>query len=439
MHAWECDFNNPNQLWDIHNVFTGAGYVKGGSSGQSGGSVTTIANSTQIFNNQYFALNTNIAFPRYPNPGSSSIKMGVWLSDAQDPHQRFRINRLSNGSFQIIHLHTSKCLSSVTDTSNKTDVIVRNCDSANIKQQWDILQNGSQVMFRRRGTNQCLDMPLRVLGTLTHMWSCSYTWTNPNQIFKIGTLDTQFVNTISSQLLLNGVSNLKSMANISGNLNQPYYQDFKNLLTTGLSFRDIITKGRILMPDGTFYKPTLEEYAFAAKNGYFANMGPNWSFVLENGKVISRVLNVAQWIPFVVEGTKDYQNIQASQNPSIVPFPNAIATFTGILAGNATTTFIIGTGCTTAVVATAGLGGIPCVIVAVSGGVVVGEIVETSTGFVFNEILTKQNVANVYRVSKRELEEGKNAYFPQNINELQFIRNLCLGLTGSPAACPVLP
>ncbi|NJL96546.1 hypothetical protein HC864_01865 [Candidatus Gracilibacteria bacterium] len=219
-------------------------------------------------------------------------------------------------------------------------------------------------------------------GALTVLFTCNSA--DPNQRFRVTTEIA--VNALTSDQIVNTMQSQKQMAE-NGQTNGTDYQALKNILLASLSMVDVFDDSFVILPNGTTYKPTLQEWANAVDGA--GNLDPNLKVYTKSAKLIGTVDRVLGVTQLVIAVGEDQQMFNADIEAGRIPGNNTLAYITAWAAQTATTTLIVSQAC----IPSTFFGGTgPCVIGAVTAGVSVGYVVEEQVLFTFESVLTQPNV-----------------------------------------------
>jgi Ricin-type beta-trefoil lectin domain len=426
-----CNTANSNHVWRMDKVSEYIPTIAGGvpvSTPKPPVVINTNLSGGQIYTPKGFSLNTNFGFPRFPNADSGAVQMKTWLSDINDPDQRFSISQLSTGSVMIKHLKTNYCLDSTNNLSNNQPVIVWQCDVNNSNQQWDIVTLGNGFkQIRRKGSSVCLDAPDATNGGRVHLIVCEQNGLNTNQHFTIG--QEGYAKSIDINQAKLAIENAKIFAN-QYSFNRAEYASGLRYLEQGVKFNDVLRSSYARLSNGQLRFITDTDWKILLSGGQVNGLDPALQLVYANGQKIDTLGKIIDAGKVYVAATKDYQNLVSGYDGNVVPFADTGATVAGILADKAVVSFYLAAYCIPLTAATGPLGGLACAGVAVYSGVVIGNVVEREGKYVLNEIITRDNVVGLYNNSKQAAQTTTNTYFPKTQKDLDFVKGLCRALGG---------
>jgi hypothetical protein len=112
-------------------------------------------------------------------------RMSIWSTNPNAPYQQFTRFSYNNGTIQLKHQGTGKCLNAAY-LRNGGPVNVWNCNSNDPAQRFVIQyldRSQSYFLIKRAGTNLCVDSPTRDNRGLVHLINCDVN--NRNQRWSV--------------------------------------------------------------------------------------------------------------------------------------------------------------------------------------------------------------------------------------------------------------
>ncbi|NJS42339.1 hypothetical protein HC766_09610 [Candidatus Gracilibacteria bacterium] len=135
------------------------------------------------------------------------------------------------------------------------------------------------------------------------------------------------VNALTSDQIVNTMQSQKQMAE-NGQTNGTDYQALKNILLASLSMVDVFDDSFVILPNGTTYKPTLQEWANAVDGA--GNLDPNLKVYTKSAKLIGTVDRVLGVTQLVIAVGEDRSMFTADIEAGRIPGNNTLAYISGL-------------------------------------------------------------------------------------------------------------
>ncbi|NJK70698.1 MAG: hypothetical protein HC932_00290 [Thermales bacterium] len=125
-------------------------------------------------------------------------------------------------------------------------------------------------------------------------------------------------------------------------------------------------------------------------NGQYGTTDPNLQVFSKNFKRMGRLSNLLEIIRPLVTISTDFVNVDDDLKSGILPFNDTLAFVVGYSAGS-TAQIVLTKAC---IAGTGGFATPNCIAIGIAGNTVVGTYYEEGTQFLFEEVLTRDNICS---------------------------------------------